>query len=586
MKLEESIKNIGKPELSNSAKERLKGRILSEIGLSDVKSFTWLEKFKMEVSEKVQVKERVFAFAEYNSQKKFFIYRVFAFHKKVLSSVLSFAIIFMSLSFVGVDTSIVRASDFTRIESIDGMVNIKRGTETMPVMEGMQLFENDVVITGRDGSAVIRYFDDSVSRLSKNTKVEINELSTFDESQISSYVEITVINGVVWSKVLSLVEENSSFVVVAKDVYAKAKKATFNVDLEFNDLELEVYGNNVEIHRPAEKSGKIANVMSGQKLVSESGKNIEIQKIDVQKNDTTWVANNLKEDINYIVLVEEEHVEKKKDIIAVSEVTDYKFENNTLREDATLLLTFDDVKAKKIKLDFAEEDFIAAELSLRDETLSEEQKAVMYLVVDNFAKAIEDYKLIIDEVALRDEVYSAKLKKDLKDRLYAYKKDFSTILPDSALYVLKEKVDGLEEMIAEKDSDIASLKVDKALNNLGEYEELVDKGESDLADISLGKFEENLAVAKEAVSDVAVSDTTILDFDLVNDSQINSKEVLVQKIEDAELIRKNIEDKNIAIELEKKVIDYSSIEKTDYGVEVLGDKPVSPLLNILGSDVN
>jgi len=584
MKFEDLLHNIEKPSLDEVSKSNLKSRILSHVGFES----DFLCNVQMDENRKFVLKEKIMDLILMRPQRQFLLQRFFLFQKKFISFALIFVMTFGFLSFVNVDTSVVRASSLTVLDNLLGHVLVERDGKSIEAYNGMQLYVDDVIITGRQASCDIKYFDDSVSRLKNSTELHIKELKNFYGFQSKTYVEVEILNGIVWSKVLNLVDD-SSFVVEVDDVFTRAKKAAFNVSYQFDELEVEVFNNVVEIHRP-DKVNNVKKIITGHKVKVDTKRDLVVEEIKDVEKGSDWVVQNLAEDKNYIVEVENKKLDEKKKIIAYDDSKDFDF-NDSFRTEAMLMLTFDDVDKKKKELDILEQKFIASELNLRDENLDSLGKVELEAQIFEFKDAVENYYAFIDEVSVQDSKYAEELKKNIDDKLLLYKKDLSLVLPDSPAYVAKNVVDGLLNGNTTNKEILISQKVDQAQSKLDEVEELIVVGKTDYVDGTMKDYESDMNDVVKIMKELEDENVVSGDVDVPNYVEKD----MINTIADLETKKDSLElqlqvEKNLNVEpdvsnslgtaiLEKLSPDYTKVESGNFGVQIHGDKPVSPILN-------
>jgi len=145
------------------------------------------------------------------------------------------------------ELGVVEASSFTTLEYSEGDVQVLRDGREIGVLPGMEIMEKDVILTD-EGTAVVKYLDDSVTRLANNTRVYVKELQRGNLA-IDTKVKIFVNEGTVWSKVVNLYDSKSSFSIESDDVLTSAKRAAFNVKVDDGVTEVGVFNNSVEFLR-------------------------------------------------------------------------------------------------------------------------------------------------------------------------------------------------------------------------------------------------------------------------------------------------------------------------------------------------
>lgn len=493
-----------RPILNHDRKEAMKCHIFEQIKLAEDKRMPFsfmsiinaikeaVKNLKLSPYKRAAVKEHILAMIETHSQRTFFWSNFFAFSRRLVSATLVLVIAFGLFTFMNVQVGVVRAATFTTLGSFSGGVLIEREGEFIDAEAGMQILENDQIITGENGTAVLEYFDDSVSRLANNTHLVVYKLAKPRANSIATYVEIDLLDGTLWSKVVNLVDKDSSFVVTVDDVYARAKKAAFNVTVEDEILEIGVYRNTIDL-----KSGEdLEQVMSGEKVVvDKESMELSKSKIDAQEKEEEWVKENLESDKQYLDEVEKRLLAARMEAVGLDITDDVNFET-TLSQHALLFLTFDDVKKKKIELDMAEENFVAAQVKLHDPNITQEQKDSMDQAVIDFSLKVQEFYDLVAVVSSTDAAYGKELKNYIDEKIAVHKKDISVLLPTSPLFTLRPVLDELELLQAEDQSELVQIKADQVADKLAVVEEMSGAG--------YGGEEEVVAaanLAKEAAND-------------------------------------------------------------------------------------
>lgn len=499
------LKASNKPCLSLEKQQLMKQRVMSKLGRLPIRSHErdrlldnslyslagairlLAQRVSLLPRQRAVMKEKILATVEIQAQKRFFWSNFFGLSKKLVSGALLVMIVAGMGSFLNVEIYMARASTFTLVDSFSGQVTIQRDGVVMNLEKGMPLMENDEVITGADGSVVIRYFDDSVSRLASNTKIIISKLEkTNDVLGDSSYVEVSLLNGAVWSRVLNLVESKSSYVVKAEDVSAAAKKGAFNVEFDNGKVQVGVFNHTVDIST----NGNNENVFSGEKMVFGDGKK-EVRPLSQQDRDQVWVKENMQNDQAYLNKVEQQLLEAKRKAVGLNNSKDVSY-GNSLQEDTLLFLTFDDVKKKKLELDLAERNFVAAQVKLSDPNISDKEKLEANKELQDFGDAIKNFYAMIAEVEHTDKNYAKELRDYVGAKILTQKKDLSVVLPDSPTYVSKKILDEAELLGANNQTELVQLKVDQATDKLSIAEDAKDKGNAQMASQAVAEYNKDM----------------------------------------------------------------------------------------------
>lgn len=589
--LGETLKGVQKPKLDETRKLALKNRIQSQLEVSLVESIRrYGAIFSLESDLRARIKENVFALIEKTQQKRFTITNFFLFQKKFVATVMLFFMTFTMFMFVGMSTKVVYASEFTILDSFGGEVYIERNGKMIELGEDMRIYEKDRIVTGADGRATVRFFDDSVSRLSGDTEIVIDVLHRPVESTVISYVEIDLINGNIWSKVLNLVEKKSSFVVQFSDVFAMTKKAAFNVSVDDMEVEVDVYKNVVDVVTPRE----VETVVSGQKAVLNRENNVEVTKIAQEVKESDWVKENLDTDRVYTAEVGEILLAAKVEFSGVDVEDEFDGENS-LTESALLFLTFDDVKEIKMQLDLAEKKLIAAEVKLNDTNITIEDRVAVEQAISTYSDIVVEYMNFVENVRITDYEYAEELEQYVVDKLFLQKKNLSLVLPDSPSYEIKEAVEDLEVLIAGDLDDEMIVKSEQGLSKLSEVEDALEKGDTDLAKQIVDGYKEDVDTVIKAIGSMSDAEEEVLKNELLDDvkvgirlldeiKELDTEIDIVTDYEIAEIVIEFDEVKKdevvvsipIVNEVEPVVVEL--IIEAEYGVIIEGDKPLSPLL--------
>jgi len=176
----------------------------------------------------------------------------------------------------------------------------------------MQLEEGDIIVTGESGLAVIRYVDDSVSRLSPLTELRMQRLYQDEDVQSKTEIKVELTKGRIWNQVVNLVDDQSSFEVNVKDVKARtSEKASFDI-VHDDKVEVAVFSNKVEVSVPEKKQENMRVVVEGYSVEVENHKSTEDKILLETKEDELWVEVNKAEDKHYKQTVDKEKEEEGK----------------------------------------------------------------------------------------------------------------------------------------------------------------------------------------------------------------------------------------------------------------------------------
>lgn len=609
------LESSAKPSLDSARKDAMKQRLMSKIKLTshqriDNSIFSLVgavrvlsEEVKLSSVKKVEMKERIMERIEQAPQTSFFFSNYLGLMKRMVSATLILAISFGMLSFLSVETYVVSAGTFTTLDSFKGDVSIQRAQSLIPANVGMALMENDRLITGENGSAEIRYFDNSVSRMSSNSEVQINKLVSPNDNSVNTYVEVSLVEGKVWSRVLNLVESDSSFVVKANNVSTAAKKAAFNVEISNGKVEIGVFNHAVSINA----AGKTEQILSGEKLVVDEGPK-GVSQLKLAERDSGWVKENMQNDHAYLTQVEQRLIEAKRKAVGLNDAGEVSY-INSLREDALLFLTFDDVKKKKFDLDLAERNFIAAQVKLNDPNIIEADKADAQAAMQKFGDKLKGFYQMVAEVEHTDKAYAEELRNYVDSKVLVQKKDLNMALPDSPNYLAKNILDDAQLVGTDNQIDKLRLKVDQAADKLAAAEDARDSGRNELANKAVDDYKKDITGVVLMIDSLpkdapAVKDELALkvadNIDLLKAINV----VPTQKVVELEKIIQPVVAKDVVIPVEGvktdaivivpavttapveaatevvepvETVDSTEVVDGPYGVQMEGDKPLPPL---------
>ncbi len=536
-KLEKFLEGFEKPALNAEKKLMLKARILEKIDKPLVDFVTETSGHTvLSATEKAKVKEDVFALIKERYRPRLSWKYLWSFQKRFVSALLVVLVFFGSFSFMNSETGVVRAESFTSVDSFKGDVSIERDGELLAVYDGMQIFERDRIYTGSDGFVEIHFFDDSVSRLSSESEMIVNKLFRPVDSQIQSYVEVSLIDGIMWSRVVSLVEKNSSFVVEAVDLSIASKRGAFNVEVDQGTVEMDVYNHVVDI-RAAD--GEVDRVQSGEKLIVNNSNELQLSTISDEEKQIAWIQENLTNDFNYLNEVEQKLLLAKAESIGVDMNSDFSLESS-LKDKTLLFLTFDDVEKQRKKLDMAEKNFIAAQVKLNNGDLNSEDRESVEAAFLAFNDEVNQFYRLIEEVEYTDVSYASELESYVENKILTQKKDLSMAKIDGPLYDAKRLVEKLEILIADEGIELAELKRDQALNKLADAEDALSRGEEEAAVKVLEDYQRDVEQVVDIISTVTeeekevvkkqLVDSVAKDLDLIKNVQVGVTSDVTRKV--------------------------------------------------------
>lgn len=503
--------------LNSQNKEELKKRLLNKIENIEQKELklssvvrNLSNEFMVDSVTKARIKESLLTKIETVPVRGAFWQKFLAFNKKFVSAMVLFVMTFSFVTVLSTEVRVVSAESFTTLQNFEGDVMIMRNGMLMNVEMGMQLMENDIVSTGVDGFLSIEYFDNSVTRLASNTEIILNRLD--EENEVSSKVEVVVTDGQMWSKVVNLVDD-SYFSVKTDNVSAQSRRAAFNVEVDQDETAVQVFSHAVKLNDGTE-------VKSGNKAVF-ADDSLKLEQISDDDKEISWIKDNIQSDTDYVASVEEKIEKHKRDVVKNSGF------QNTITEDALLLITFDDVKQSKLELDLLEKKMIAAEVTLSSDEASEDDIAAAKKVVSNFSTEVQQFYAMIDEIEMSDDEYAAELKQFVDGKLAKRQKDLKLVEPGEALYEVRIAIDALALEGIEDEVERIRLEYEKAQDKLLDAEEKIAVGEQEKADQILTEYEKEIAAINEKLESLSEEEKS--EVNIVVQEETVDEEVIVEE---------------------------------------------------------
>lgn len=358
------------------------------------------------------------------------------------------------------------AGEFTVVHEVSGDVVVVRDGQSSPASEGFELREGDELRTGENGSAEVKYFDKSFTRLFANTDVAFQLLRS-ENFGVDHLVELDLERGTLWSSVFDFVK-NSNFKVRSNDLVTSAsKRATFSVFSENGTSQVQVFQNAVNVSVPDETK----TIVKGFQLVTdaEAGSSDSVGRIEpisLKPSEKEWVSANLQKDAQLI-----DDVQKQNQGVVAGPL-------GILQENASLLLAFDSNEKFKLELNIAERSF--------------------YEVLNGVDVSADQVRASFDQLeAITGRVDSAAnddVKKLAAAVLQSARAKLLGARPDSSLYDVKIALEERDFLNAPPDQKL-SVAIDQAGQFLAEAQVLQDKGLQ-------GAYDKALDIYRQRVKDV------------------------------------------------------------------------------------
>lgn len=164
-----------------------------------------------------------------------------------------------------------------------------------PVEHAMELEPGSQVRTGAGGEADILWGDRGVTRLDANTQVIIEAMPADATQSTGVSIKVKVEAGRVWSRMLKLLDLQSSFEVETRDVVATVRGTAFGIGVNPTTTEAAVTRSVIEMNA---KDGMKSTLLREGEWGSFHGKGTPILVRPLTKNDT-WAVMNAERDRAY-----------------------------------------------------------------------------------------------------------------------------------------------------------------------------------------------------------------------------------------------------------------------------------------------
>jgi hypothetical protein len=159
------------------------------------------------------------------------------------------------------------------IAAFKGAVLVQQAGKAMslPARKGMELQAGDRIITGKDGTAAVRFDDGSISRIASNSRIDLQELAR-DGADGASTTTLTAGWGRVWNKVQDVTEKNSRFEVNTPAAVAGVRGTVFLVEVQSEtDTVVRVYEGQVGVAAPPPAALELPEGVPGDEFMEIDG---------------------------------------------------------------------------------------------------------------------------------------------------------------------------------------------------------------------------------------------------------------------------------------------------------------------------
>lgn len=412
------------------------------------------------------------------------------------------------------------------LEIDEGGVEIwPAGGDTWQRAKDGQVLNSGDRIRTLDGSSVgIIFYDNSVMRLDENTEIVISELEIDTENYLDQNVGIEVVVGRAWSRIMNLLDLDSSYEVSTSSVAATVRGTAFSISVdEQGQTDIDVTENQVELTIYQVASGTKEIIKDNpRKLRLEAGRyisrpgfkegaannefvdifDIEPQQIGEERLKSNWYLKNISMDEDFIERVWGLRRDKLRRYIKILPDSPF-FGLQRLGEKIGLAISSDEKKDSLLNLFMARRLSEVAELARRDKVGLASQELI------EFTNSLKE----------DGESSNERLSQILPNLLYYQEGFWADVLPVEKAYRLKQKMEemGLERNIS--DEKIIYWKLVTLEGRLIEAQRLIQFREKDVVTNVLEAARlglENLRLEAEALPDSSAREIILskIDYDL------------------------------------------------------------------------
>ena len=469
-RIDSVLSSLPKPKLETSNSEAIKSHILTAIKIGNTEtaplSLAALQKqvhkvgmmVKLSSYARAMIKEHVFDRIE-KTRNVMWLFKT----KFILKRAVTYTLVVL-LAITGVFSfmekpSKVMAHPVTVLNEISGGVVVVRAGKVIVPTNNFVLYQNDIIET-RDGTATVRYFDSSVSRLNTNTDIRFSKLYS-DDMGLNTAVELDFSNGQAWSMVFDLFNDSFFKINMDKVTADVSDRATFSVYYASGgNAEIDVFNNFVDLTLNHSGQPEQSVVLKGYRAVvnsSQSGSKIApVSKDNLPFVEREWVEDNIKKDREYVARITNEQTGGH--FVAAS--------SDKLEE--SLYSSLNTLERLRVKLNVAGDKFLSGEALLNEGKIDEARQNMVY-----FKQTVQDIKIQADALKATNPNDAKKLMDLMDERMFKYKKTLSMVTRSFPLYEAKQILRDTEIIIADNDEEKIDAMLDVVSSLMLETQDLV-----------------------------------------------------------------------------------------------------------------
>ncbi len=469
------------------------------------------------------------------------------FAKRLTASTLAMAIaVTTTLFFVGTKQP-VSAADNTYLEVLSGSVSVKHADRLAwdVIPEQIELSAGDLIQVADEGSAVIRFFDDSELRLAENSLLLLSRLEISPGYARQGIIEASLHNGRAWVQTLNVNDGHASFSLITPDAIISTQKASYDVETPlFNPTSLRVFKHGVDVKvlqqesRDVVAAGKLNSLQKtileaaqiGQKsnALSDYAVLLDLDELD---HEDLWVLQNLDLDRTHLTELRE------RELIALRSTA------GSLPGDVFYPVERA-VERLSLVWHFGEAGQAEAQIKMANQRLQESIVLIERGDTNAARLALMEYQTIVRKLAQEKEEEVAGHDQLVNRVISTHQKTLIAALPgDSQIGIVKQALDEAEELLAE-DSERTEIRLQNAIENLVHVQDYVDSGDLNAAKQVLVEHGVATAILLNEAGEIENDDEKKVFYESILASQQEEQRLLAEITR--RLVQKNAEDTQLA----------------------------------------
>ena len=504
--LEQSLRQFAKVDLGLEDKRKMKAHLVTMIEKFSAEERYSSDLFRLRqqvqragarikpsLKDRMLMKERIMAFIDRTSRVSLAFGRSKApvFFRELLTAALLLCFVVTIVFVAPLQVPVTLAAHLTYLEDFSGNVSVLRDGKIYSGTKHFSLEEGDKVITDDKGLATVHFFDDSTSRLGKNTELQLKRLYSEPFHPIVTQIEISLMEGQLWTRVVNLVDNDSQFVVDTDQTRAIVnKKAAFDFQVVSSKDILTVFDNVVGFSIKDDGAFQSKPVLAGfQAQVDHNQAETPPTILPVDKvvgpdsSQHAWFASNLQKDV---VRAQKLVVEKEGNL-----------ESNT--DSKTPLVSTDKISSDtdiiaNAEIEHQRQNFLESYrfLQVGETLLMHNQRIQGLKLMYQFQNGLRNFLKKNVEFKVTDPLNAALFQSFMERKIAEQRKDLATFLPGDPLYPAKEFFEETALLLVDSDIDRTLMQLTQAEDKLLEIQDLVTKGNLNQANGVLGGYKRQM----------------------------------------------------------------------------------------------